>query len=218
MRSGWFWNTPQWAEYQQAYWAGRQRPDEYKSSPLADDHELFDADGYERTVHETQVLDLSSPLETLWAGVRKSYHSIIHRANERFKIIECNSIMAYLWVHAEANGGKPPRSEATYECQDRWLGEKLGLLVEAWRDGFIVAAAYWIVYQGGAYYASGPSIEKNVQHAVIWKSIELLKARGVRLIELGDIGWMTTKEEGISRFKRGFGGQSVPFTIARRRA
>jgi len=81
-----------------------------------------------------------------------------------------------------------------------------------------IASALWILYEGGAYYASGPSVEKNVQHAVIWKSLELLKAKGIRLVELGQIDGETEKEKNIGKFKGGWGGTVQPFTIARRRA
>lgn len=219
MRSGWWWSTKEWEQYQTAYYAGRERPDEYKSSPLADDHEFdHDHNEYEYIMHQTQLLDLSLPLEQLWSGVRKSYHSLIHRADEQYNIIECDTMDCYTWVHTQANGGTTPRCQYTYNCQEGWLESGHGLLLEAWHDGVIVAAAYWIVYQGGAYYMSGPSIEKNVQHAVIWQSLELLKAKGIRLVELGQIDGETEKEQNIGKFKAGFGGTSVPFTIAHRRA
>ena len=220
MHSAWFWQSKEWAEYQQAYHHG-QVPDAYKTSPLADDHD-FDSNPlwaieYDLSLHRTIVLDLTQTREQLWQGVRKSYHSIIHRGEEQYVIIESDVIASYAWVHAEANGGTPPRPAATYECQDRWLGDGQGMLVEAWLDGRIIAAAYWIVYDGGACYMSGPSLKKNVQHAVIWKSIDLLKAKGITLVELGQIDGETEKERNIGKFKSGWGGTVQPFTIARRR-
>jgi len=225
MRSAWWWGTPQWETYQVDYWKGRERPEEYKISPLADDHEFPYAEcaNYEFTKHQTQVIDLTLPVETLWRGVRASYHSIIHRAQERYEIVPAwthPAIWDYQRVHADANGG-PPRSQATYEHQWQWLADGQGLLMLAQdpeRLGMTVAAAYWIVYQDKAYYASGPSVERSVQHAVIWESLIWLKANGVTLAELGQIDGETDKEKNVGKFKAGFGGAAMPFTIARRRA
>lgn len=206
-----------WAEYQAAYFSDRPQVTEWKSSPLANDHDFSDVpDGYEIVTRQTQVIDLSYPLPTLWQGVRKSYHSIIHRANERYNIIESTTIPFYEWVHAAANGGQPPRCEGTYICQDKWLDDGHGMIVEAWQDGSILAASYWIIYQGCSYYASGPAIEKNVQHAVIWKSLELLKARGIQFVDMGQVDGETEKERNIGKFKSGWGGRSVPFQIVRK--
>jgi lipid II:glycine glycyltransferase (peptidoglycan interpeptide bridge formation enzyme) len=93
-------------------------------------------------------------------------------------------------------------------------------VVCAW-EGYIeiarvVAAAFWIVYNGCAYYASGPSLEKNVQHAVILESLVQLKARGITLVEMGQTDGATEKERNIAKFKRGFGGSERPYMVIRR--
>ena len=231
MKSAWFWHTPQWAEYQAAYHHG-QVPDEYKSSPLADDAVMpgpnYDYDWsdaiqrpFDISVHQTVVLDLTVPIEQLWRGVRKSYHSIIHRAEELFCIEESQSIMPFRILHHEVFGNA--RSEQTFIIQQQWMkqGNAMSVVASIKADEGTqanIAAALWILYEGCAYYASGPALKKNVQHAVIWKSLELLKAQGIRLVELGQIDGETEKERNIGKFKAGFGGTAQPFTIARRRA
>ena len=114
-----------------------------------------------------------------------------------------------------ANGGQP-RPDATYQHQANWLRDGHGLLVMA-GNPVTVAAAYWILHRKCAYYMSGPSLEHNVQQAVVWFSLLCLKARNIRLVELGQIDWGTAKERSIGMFKQGFGGKAVPFTIATRR-
>ena len=223
MRSGWFWGTKEWAEYQQAYHHG-QAPDEYKSSPLADDHDFdweHERTNYDLSVHQTVVLDLTKTREQLWQGVRKSYHSIIHRAEELSCIEESQSIMPFRILHHEVFGNA--RSEQTFIIQQQWMkqGNAMSVVASIKADEGTqanIAAALWILYEGCAYYASGPALKKNVQHAVIWKSLELLKAKGIRLVELGQIDGETEKEKSIGVFKSGFGGAVQPFTIARRRA
>jgi len=236
MRSGWFWGTKEWAEYQQAYHHGQARaeyqqayhhgqaPDEYKSSPLADDHDFdweHERTNYDLSVHQTVVLDLTKTREQLWQGVRKSYHSIIHRAEELSCIEESQSIMPFRILHHEVFGNA--RSEQTFIIQQQWMkqGNAMSVVASIKADEGTqanIAAALWILYEGCAYYASGPALKKNVQHAVIWKSLELLKAKGIRLVELGQIDGETEKEKSIGVFKAGFGGTVQPFTIARRRA
>ena len=222
MHSGWWWGTDECAQYESAYWAGRVRPDVYKSSPLADDH-VFDDPAYVQETHYSSVLDLTQPLETIWTGIRKSYHSIIHRAQELycFNSAEASADIAYRFksLHQDAFGTVRP--DATFAMQEQWAREGSGLVVLAWQ-GYteidrVVAGAYWKLYQGCAYYGSGPSVERNVQHAVIWHSLELLKARGITKVEIGQVDGVTEKEVNVGKFKAGFGGTTVPYIVATRR-
>src|SRR3990167_1983057 len=106
MRSAWWWNTKQWAEYQAAYYAGRERPEEYKSSPLADDHDFDWTDEnrklYQLNVHQTQVIDLTVSMEQLWRGVRKSYQSLINKGFRTYDVEISDDILAYQHLHALA--------------------------------------------------------------------------------------------------------------------
>lgn len=221
MRSAWFWQTPFWESYQQAYYAGRERPDEYKSSPLASDH-IFDDSRYKIEPHITRVLDLEfydAELHRLWPKVRKSYHSLIHRAEERYELKpiypdELVGLEPFVRCHIEANGRV--RSDRTFACQAEWISLGIGLCIGAFDGPRVVAAAYWILLNGQAYFASGPSIERGVQHAVIWASLKSLKKRGVQLVELGQVDGESEKELNIGRFKSGFGGIDARFCIARR--
>jgi len=220
MHSGWWWDTDECAQYESAYWAGRVRPDVYKSSPLADDH-VFDDPAYVQETHYSSVLDLTQPLEAIWTGIRKSYHQLIHRANEEFRIVECchADMAAFQSLHTRANDGFQPRNDLTYGHQANWIMNGSGMLVMGTGvlDDEIVAAAYWKLYQGCAYFGSGPSIERGVQHAVIWHSLELLKARGIAKVEIGQVDGDTPKEKSIGFFKSGWSNTTVPFIMATRR-
>ena len=216
MHSGWWWGTDECAQYESAYWAGRVRPDIYKSSPLANDH-VFDDPAYAQETHYSSVLDLTQPLEAIWTGIRKSYHQLIHRADEQFDIEENMSIFPFRLLHHLAFGGV--RTEQTFIEQAAWLSQGTGMIVTAVlsETDTPVAAAYWKLYQGCAYYGSGPSVERNVQHAVIWHSLELLKARGITTVEMGQVDGMTEKEVNIGKFKGGF-GIAEPYIVATRRS
>lgn len=221
MHSAWFWRTELWRQYQAAYHHG-QIPSEYKASPLDPNGEDFNWDverkHYSMRINQTRVLDLTPPMETLWKGVRDSYRALINKGIRGYDVEISDDVEGYRALHAEANNGQP-RPTRTYEMQGEWLTTRNGLLVMAdqIQPRKYVAAAYWIIYEHGAYYASGPSVEKNIQHAVIWKSLELLKAMGVTKVELGQVDGETAKERNIGTFKKGFGGTAVSFTTVTKR-
>jgi hypothetical protein len=216
MKSGWFFGTELWQAYLLEY--SKTRPEclyEWKSSPLdLDGHDFSERKmnaTYCQTEHLSQVIDLRTHK---WSDVRKSYRSIIHRGQEQLEILEEEDILVFKSVHQCAFGSV--RSISTYEIQNYWIksGNAMAVSARNKKDEF-VAAALWIIYKGCAYYASAPSLRKNTMHAVIWKSLHLLQARGVTLVELGQIDGETEKEKGIARFKSGWGGLTMPFTIVR---
>lgn len=221
MKSAWFWQSKQWAEYQAIYHHG-QIPSEYKSSPLDPNGEDFNWDverkHYSMRINQTRVLDLTPPMETLWKGVRDSYRALINKGIRGYDVEISDDIEGYRALHAEANHGQP-RPTRTYEMQGDWVKTRNGLLVMADKiqTRKYVAGTYWIIYKNAAYRASSPSLEKSVQHAVIWKSLELLKAMGVTMAELGKVDGETAKERNIGVFSRGFGGIDVPFTTVTKR-
>lgn len=217
MRSGWFWGSEMWQEYLEEYAKSRHEClHEWKSSPLDPDGHDFSKRKmnatYYKTQHFSQVLDLRTHK---WSDVRKSYHSLIHRGQEQLEIAEDRYINLFRRVHQCVFGSV--RSLETFAIQDDWIQSRHAMAVSAInKKDEVVAAALWIIYKGAAYYASGPSSEKNTMHAVIWKSLQLLKERGITLVELGQIDGETEKEKNIGKFKAGFGGEAKPFTIVRR--
>ena len=215
MRSGWFWSTQKWANYQQHYYADRPHVDEYKSSPLGNGHLFNDRTNYDYAEHQTQVLDLRQTEDDLWRGIRKSYRPLINKALKEYQFSP-GTLAEYHRLHALASG-RETRSQATWDCMEFWMALGYGGLVMASKDGVVAAGAYFIIYEHAAYYASGASVMDNVQHAVIWTAIKRLKDNGARLLELGQLDGETEKERNIGKFKSGFGGKSMPFTIARRR-
>lgn len=218
-----------WNDYLQEY--AKTRPEclhEWKSSPLANDHDFGDAiskDGtngdYFAEVHQSQVIDLRTHK---WSDVRKSYKSIINGAAKKyhFNDFEASKRIAYRFRHLHQAANGIVRNERTYDLQESWVGVGLGVVVIAWEGYYeidkVVAGAYWIICQKRAYYMSGPSLVDNVQHAVIWRSLGLLRDAGVELVEMGEVGGLTEKEKTIGVFKSGFGGEPKPFTIVRRRS
>lgn len=219
MKSGWFWQTVKWEVYQRAYYADRSRVEEYKSSPLCDDHEFdweLNRTLFNLSTHQSQVVDLTLPKPDLWRGIRKSYRPLINKAlrDYAFKSV---SVSDYHALHSMANE-RETRGQATWDCMDEWMRDGHGGTIGAYHGELLIAGAYFIIYQGAAYYASGASITDNVQHAVIWTAMKRLKDAGVGLLELGQIDGETEKERNIGKFKSGFGGKAMPFTVATRRS
>lgn len=204
-----------WQEYLDEY--AKLRPEcllEWKSSPLADDHDFSQRMmnlTYEETAHQSQVIDLKTHT---WGDIRKSYHSLIHRAKELYTIEPC-CFTTYRDMHRAAFGNIRPLK--TFDIQHEWFLSGYAISICAKRKNRlgIVAVAMWIVYEGSAYYASGPSTERDVQHAVIARSLEVLQQMEVLQVDLGQIDGETEKEKGIAMFKRGFGGESQPFKVIR---
>ena len=228
MRSGWFWGTPMWQEYLEEY--AKTRPEclyEWKTSPLANDADFSDLDklvcpipfDHVVSTHLSQVIDLRTHK---WSDVRKSYRGLINKARKELSVDEYKAdfigrdMGVFKSLHAKANGGQP-RNDATYCCQKQWVSSGHGMVVMATDWPTVYAAAYWILWNGGAYYMSGPSLRDNVQHAVLWKSLQLLKERDITLVELGQIDGETEKEKNIGKFKAGWGGEEKPFTIVRKK-
>jgi hypothetical protein len=134
-----------------------------------------------------------------------------------------------------------PRSDASYRHQLSWIKKGFGDILIAFPKGGLdhsagelpgrvtsslprtstdgsspspsttTAAAYVINYKGHHYYASGPSLEKNVQHALQWRVIQYLAHRGLDGLDYGqsyELGWVDkVQNDPIGFFKSGFGGE-----------
>jgi hypothetical protein len=211
-----------WQEYLQEY--AKTRPEclrEWKSSPLADDHDYSEwimrsDDNWIFERHQSQVIDLRTHK---WSDVRKSYRGLINQAMKNIGIEKTCLGYKFQTIHQAAFGST--RTQRTYDIQGEWLKGGLAQAFIAYKytpsgEEVYAAGALWIVYQNCAYYASGPSIYDNVQHAVIVRSLEALRSYGVTLVDMGQIDGETEKERNIGKFKHGFGGEAKPFTIVRR--
>lgn len=215
MRSGWWWGTHSWQAYLQEYAAVHPEClSEWKTSPLANDHDFSDTtdqDHYEQ--HIAQVIDLEN---YSLSHARKGCRSDIKRAKKFYDVWIFDNVKQFQQIHFAKFGYARPQS--TFDMNDAWLQRGNGFVAAACnKDGKWVAAAMWFIYQRCAYYASGPSLVGDVQSSVIYESLLDLKKRGVRFVDMGQIDGETEKEKKIGNFKAGFGGERQPFTIVKRR-
>jgi lipid II:glycine glycyltransferase (peptidoglycan interpeptide bridge formation enzyme) len=72
-----------------------------------------------------------------------------------------------------------------------------------------IAAMMFLIHGTAATYEVGWTSDKgreiHAHNLILWKSIEELKSRGIRMLDLGGVN--TTRSAGIARFKIGTGGK-----------
>lgn len=179
-------------------------------------------EGWQWSLKGTWVVHLDKPEPELWTGVRRSYHSLIHRAEERFNLLVFGPTNRYATDVARAlhikSAGRETRSLATWDLMGEWITTRNGVLAVAIRaDGTNepVGFAYVLRYKHWAYYASGATLELNLAHALQWQVLKALRCDGAtRFYEVGHDAeeGESEKAKGIARFKAGFGGRRWPVT------
>jgi hypothetical protein len=176
----------------------------------------------------SQILDLSLPESELWKQVRKGHKYDINQGRKHFQVFVYDSkniteeiFENYRLLHHKA-AGRVTRPMSTFKLNYEWIKAGKGLLVGVkYKDRFVGLTLVW-VYKNLAYYASAADdpdaqVPAPIGHLIQWTIIEYLKANRV---EFYDIGWQqfgklpyddpSEKKINISRFKRGFGGYTVP--------
>lgn len=183
--------------------------------------------GYVGAVFDTQVIDLTQPVESLWRNVRKGHKSAIKAGQKGFSIrhwlgdVSDEDFRAYQELHALA-AGRVTRSQATFDAMRLWIRNGAALLAGAHHEGRWIGFVYVLLYRGGAFYASAcnhPELALGlpVGHALLWEAIVRCREAGIELLEMGLQTYPShaaTAESdkliSIARFKRGFGGFPMP--------
>jgi len=173
----------------------------YRTYEIDDFAKLLLEKGYKATPYFTQVIDLSKTEAELHADIRKSYKSLIHKADiygwpdafGRFK-----------QMHLKA-AGYQTRSDKTWGLQFAQIqaGEAFLIMNEG-------SAAFFIYNNHTCYYGVGCSVEGAGSHAAIWKAILHAKTLGCKYFEMGEQVFSSDEKlMNISKFKRGFGGKTL---------
>lgn len=177
-------------------------------------------------IGSTYVVDLRVGERELWKNLRKSYKSLIHKAQREFAI----ATYAKDWAVDIArelhlvSAGRETRPRETWECMKQWVVDGqavVALGAPAVRsvpknDRSAVAYAYAIRYKRCAYYASGASLDKSgLAHALQWELMNALRCGDISMYEIGYAADAdaTEKEKGIAHFKAGFGGKALPVVV-----
>lgn len=187
--------------------------------------------GYFDLAYLTQIVDLREPEEVLWAAIRKGHKADIKRAARSCAVniwdaatITPDVFRAYQALHGK-DAGRVTRSQDTFDQMLAWVRQGHAVLVETAFEGRAMAFALIMRFGSGAYYGSAckdPDLAAIPgSHLGQWEAIRWLKARGMQFYDLGiqQFGplWFDVpadKELTIARFKRGFGGRTVPLVTA----
>jgi hypothetical protein len=182
--------------------------------------------GYADVSLASQVIDLGASAAALRSAMTKGHRADITRGRRLLDVTVsagANAVAefpAYQAMHARA-AGRVTRPAATFQMMRSWLAGGTAVLLTARHGDAAVGFTYLILYGDGAYYASAANHPDHgaepIGHVLHAGAIDWLRAQGARWYELGlqQFGALphqvpSDKELGIARFKRGFGGRTVP--------
>jgi hypothetical protein len=145
--------------------------------------------GHKARPYYTQIIDLTK--DNMHSALRKSYKSLVNKTNGLVPA----TVKEYQEIHFQTKGQTRPF--ASWVLQQKMLP----VCMIQGRTG-----AMFHYYKGGAYYWSAAG---DNNHAVVWACIQRLKGRGCKYVEMGEQVFSgNPKLVNISKFKRGFGGET----------
>jgi lipid II:glycine glycyltransferase (peptidoglycan interpeptide bridge formation enzyme) len=169
------------------------------------------------TGYSTVLMDLTQDLDTLRAGLAGRWRNRLNAAQKSdLKLQQNGSKPAqYRWLLDTEEGQRAARG---YQATPAALvpafveakGDRSSLLILRADEGRAKTAAMLFLIHGCAatYHIGWNDPERRTSgahNAVMWTAIEMLKARGVRQLDLGGVNTVTGA--GIARFKIGTGGR-----------
>jgi hypothetical protein len=167
---------------------------------------------------QTRVVDLSVSEAELWRGVRRSYHSLIRKAERDFvlRVVDwtsesdsCSGVESAMRLHRLV-AKRQTRSLSTWTSQFLWMINGQAALVVAHQKQVEEGFVYCVIHGAWAYYHSSATHKDNLNHALLWHAMKALKARGVRWFE---VGWQgeakDAKGKAIEFFKSGWPGKDI---------
>lgn len=175
----------------------------------------------------TQVIHLRLDEKILWADVRKGHRADIRSAERLCEVVfwTKNTITPEVFAKYQKlhhkDAGRITRSQYSFDIMLEWIRTEQAVLVEATRGDKSLAFALIILFSDSAFYGSGckdpDTIDLNASHLLQWKSMLWLKSSGFNFYEMGSQHFgpqwhhvATEKEMNISKYKRGFGGVTLP--------
>jgi len=187
--------------------------------------------GFLDTSINTRIIDLNKPLSKLRKDIRHGHDSDIDRASLSLDSwvfdkdnITKNDFEKYKYLHYVASGRKT-RPDKTFDMFYDNIKNGYAFLVMVTIDvpeidsTEVVSCAYFTAYKGNVYYGSScnkPNVNLPLAHFVQWEAIKYMKSK----YNFYETGWQqygntlsdfpSKKEINISKFKRGFGGFTVP--------
>ena len=181
------------------------------------------AEQNERKTRPTYILDLSN--EDLWAKLSQNHRRRNRRAQKAGIDLRCMSDVEDCRQHAllqmRSMARRTDRGEAVPEVTrsracSLYLQTGAGKIFEAVRDGEVLSSCLVLIAEKGAYYHSGGSSAEGMNcgssHFLIHEISKTLQADSIELFNLGRVN---EGNEGLERFKIGFGTERFPTEDAR---
>ena len=183
--------------------------------------------GFEDAQIGTWVVDLAPAPEAIRAAYLDGTRYELRRtAREPYTLREAagsRDIETYYALHCETNAraGRPPNPFDYFRVIfERFVPAGLARIVFFERHGRVIAAQMTALCKGGAYYWAGPSASEKgggENRVLCDEQIMQARTRGCVLYETGDAAFNSAdpKQQGISDYKRSFGGKLVPHYAGR---
>lgn len=183
--------------------------------------------GYLDTLINTHVINLKMPIKKLRQEIRHGHDYDIDKASKILKaeIFDKNNITPeifekYVDLHYKA-AGRITRPRSTFEIMRDLIKANNAFLAGAKKDNVFIGFSYFFLFKNNVYYGSScndpdaPNIP--IAHFIQWNAIKWMSEQKCHFYEIGWQNYSNTlpdfpspKEINIGRFKRGFGGFTVP--------
>lgn len=144
----------------------------------------------------------------------------LRRAQQSVEVEVCAEPLEHLdgwmglYTHLTARHAVTGMSTFSREAFRQQLAMPDMTAVRAVRGGVTVGMALWLRAADDAYYhlgASSPAgYEVSASYAVFAAGLEHLRQQGVRRVDLGGAAGVTSREDGLSQFKRGWANDELP--------
>lgn len=167
------------------------------------------------TGYSTAWLDLAQGPERLRRGLHGKWRNRLRRAEAARLEARPASPTFVRWLlernerHRRAVGYRGPGLAFLGRLAEAAAASGDLLPLVATENGIAIAGALFVRHGMAATYEVGYSSprgrELRAMHLLLWQALELLPARGVRLLDLGGID--TDRSPGLARFKLGLGGE-----------
>ena len=175
--------------------------------------------GYEYLGYLNYVVNLSRPLDELWAGLHKSCRRGIERSRKRGLVVEDMTTEAgvdVLYDCLQLSYGRsqvPLADKSLFTAAFDILPREQIKISVAWYEGAPVAAGILLcskdliyAWYGGLQRVKGLS----AFDCLTWHEIEWAQQHGYRLYDFGGAGW-PNEPYGVRDFKAKFGGELVNY-------
>lgn len=183
--------------------------------------------GYSDYSLMTQVIDLTKDETKLWKGLDTNHSRAITKAKKHLevKIFDYTNINKKIFDGYQnfysLIAGKGVRPQTTFNLAYHYLKNNMSIMGIAYCKEKAVGYVIMIYYKEAAYYVTGANVRDfnlcPIAHVIHWEMMLNLKKKGIKNYESGiqQFGnlihnYPSLKDINISRFKRGFGGKTIP--------